>query len=262
MDLGLAGKVAIVTGGSEGIGKATVRSLAREGARVVACARRQDVLRAAADEVAEDTGGEVVPIAADVRQPADVARLVAQSVEGFGRLDILVNNAGTSRALPFEAATDDVWQENFDLKVFGAIRTIRAALPHLRAAGGGSIVNLLNIGAKQPGPRSLPTTASRSAGLAITKALSKELAADRIRVNAVLIGLVKAGQHETQWREAGSPGTLEEYYAEKARGAAIPLGRMAESEEAGDLIAYLSSPRAAYITGVAVNFDGGASAVV
>jgi NAD(P)-dependent dehydrogenase (short-subunit alcohol dehydrogenase family) len=262
MDLGLAGKVAIVTGGSEGIGKATVRSLAREGARVVACARREDVLRAAADEIAEDTGGEVVPLAADVRRPEDVTQVVGQSVERFGRLDILVNNAGTSRALPFESATDEVWQEDLDLKVFGAIRMIRAALPHLRAAGGGSIVNLLNIGAKQPGPRSLPTTASRGAGLAITKALSKELAADHIRVNAVLIGLVKAGQHETNWRAQGSQGTLEEYYQRMAQRGPIPLGRVAESGEAGDLIAFLSSPRAAYITGVAVNFDGGTSAVV
>jgi 3-oxoacyl-[acyl-carrier protein] reductase len=259
VELGLKGKAAIVTGGSEGIGRATARSLAREGVRVVVCARRQEVLERAAREVAAETGGEVVPVVADVTRPEDVERLVRTAVERFGRLDILVNNAGTSAARPFEEVGDAAWQADLELKLFGAIRATRLAIPHLRAAGGGSVVNLLNIGAKQPGARSVPTSVSRAAGLALTKALSKELAADRIRVNAVLIGLVKSGQHERSWQRRGE-GSLEDHYAGMARG--IPLGRVAEAEECGDLIAYLSSARAAFITGVAINFDGGASAVV
>ena len=262
MDLGLAGKVAIITGGSEGIGRAAARSLGREGARVVVCARRADVLERAAGQVAEETGAEIVPVAADVSRAPDVERVIRTTADRFGRLDVLVNNAGTSRALRFETVSDEDWQDDLDLKLFGAIRTTRLAIPHLRQAGGGSVINILNIGAKQPAAASVPTSVSRAAGMALTKALSKELAPDNIRVNAVLIGLIKSGQHERRWHAQGGGGTLEEFYAAMARDRGIPLGRVGEAEEVGDLVAFLSSARAAYITGVAINADGGTSAVV
>jgi 3-oxoacyl-[acyl-carrier protein] reductase len=262
MDLGLTGKVAVITGGSEGIGRATAQSLGREGASVVVCARREDVLRHAAEEVAEATGAQIVPVAADVTQPADVDRVIQTAVDRFARLDILVNNAGTSRAGAFESLTDETWQGDLELKLFGAIRASRAAIAHIRKSGGGSIINILNLGSKAPGPRSYPTSVSRAAGLALTKALSKEFAADRIRVNAILIGLIKSGQHERRWRAAGSPGTLEEFYAEMARNAGTPVGRVGEADEVGDLIAFLCSARGSYITGVAINMDGGTSPVV
>jgi 3-oxoacyl-[acyl-carrier protein] reductase len=262
MDLGLKGKVAVVTGGSEGIGRATAQSLGREGASVVICARRMDVLQKAADEVAEATGAQIVPVRADVTNIQDVERVVQTAVDRFGRLDILVNNAGTSAAEAFESVTDEGWQADLDLKLYGAIRATRAALPHLRKAGGGAVVNVLSIGAKQPGARSLPTTVSRAAGMALMKALSKELAADNIRVNAINIGLIKSGQNDRRWQSMGSPGTRDEYYAETARRTGIPLGRVGEAEEVGDLIAFLASSRGAYITGVSINVDGGTSAVV
>jgi NAD(P)-dependent dehydrogenase (short-subunit alcohol dehydrogenase family) len=262
VELGLRDKVAVITGASEGIGRAAAASLGREGANVVVCARRADVLAEAATAVAEETGAQVVPVAADVSRAEDVERVVQTAVERFGRLDVLVNNAGTSRASGFEANSDQDWQDDLDLKLFGAIRSVRAALPHLRQAGGGSIVNILNLAAKQPGAASLPTSVSRAAGMALTKALSKELAPDNIRVNAVLIGLIKSGQHERRWRAAGSHGTLDAYYADQARRRAIPLGRYGEAQEAGDLIAFLCSARAAYITGTAINLDGGTSNVV
>ena len=262
MDLGLQGKVAIVTGGSEGIGRAAAQSLGREGAAVVVCARRADVLRKAADAIAEATGAEIVPVSADVRNAQDVEQLVQGAVDRFGHLDILVNNAGTSAAAAFESVTDDAWQSDLDLKLFAAIRATRAAVPHLRRAGGGSIVNVLNIGAKQPGARSVPTSVSRAAGMALMKALSKELAADNIRVNGINIGLIKSGQHERRWTAMGSPGTLEDFYAENARRSGIPLGRVGEAEEVGDLIAFLCSSRGAYLSGVSINMDGGLSAVV
>lgn len=262
MDLRLNGKVAIITGGSEGIGRAAAASMAAEGVNVVVCARRQDVLEQAAREISSGLAGEIVPVAADVSRAEDVARLVETTVNRFGRLDILVNNAGTSRALPFENVDDGVWQEDIDLKLYGAIRTTRLAIPHLRAAGGGSIVNVLNIGAKQPGAASVPTSVSRAAGMALTKALSKELGPDNIRVNAVLIGLIKSGQHERRWRAGGQTVPLEQFYEGMVPGRGIPLGRVGEAAEAGDLITYLCSPRAAYITGVAINMDGGASGVV
>jgi 3-oxoacyl-[acyl-carrier protein] reductase len=262
MDLGLKGKVAIVTGGSEGIGRATAQSLGREGARVVVCARRGDVLERAAQDVAEATGAEIVPVQADVRNSADVERLVSTAVQKFGRLDILVNNAGTSATGDFEALPDDVWRADLDLKLFGAIRTIRAAVPHLRAAGGGSIVNLLNLAAKQPGPRSMPTSVSRAAGMALMKALSKELAPHNIRVNGVNIGLIKSGQNQRRWEREGGSLSLEDFYAESAQRMGIPLGRVGEPEEVGDLITFLCSSRGAYISGVAINMDGGLSGVV
>lgn len=260
MELGLRGKVAIVTGGSEGIGRATARALAREGARVLICARRADVLAVVARDLAEETGGEVVAVPADVSVVEDIERVVEAAVAMWGRIDVVINNAGTSRSGRFELVSDAVWQEDLDLKLFAAIRLVREALPHLRAAGGGSVVNLLNIAAKQPGAGSVPTSVSRAAGMALTKALSKELAPDKIRVNAVLIGLVKSGQHDRRWEAAGGP--REDYYANMAREKQVPLGRVAEAEEAADLIAFLASDRAAFITGTAINFDGGASAVV
>ena len=260
MDLGLAGKAAIVTGGSAGIGRGVALRLAQEGVRVAICARRAEPLEEAADALREQTGGEVLPVAADVSKADDVRRLIEAAVERFGRLDILVNNAGTSSASPFADVDDGVWQEDLDLKLFAAIRTIRLAVPHLARAGGGSIVNVVNIGAKAPPARSLPTTVSRAAGVALTKALSKEFAPQQIRVNAVCIGLVKSDQWVRRARALGI--TLEEYYERTARERAIPLGRVAEAEEVGDLIAFLCSERGRYITGTAINFDGGSSAVV
>jgi 3-oxoacyl-[acyl-carrier protein] reductase len=243
MDLGLEGKVAVITGASEGIGKATSRLLAREGANVVMCARRPDVLEVVASEIREET-----------------ENLIKRAVENFGSLDILINNAGTSAAHSFETVDDAAWQNDLDLKLFAAIRAVRLALPHMRNAGGGAIINMLNTGAKAPAGSSTPTSVSRAAGLALTKALSKELAADNIRVNAVLIGLIKSGQHE---RRAAARGVdLEQMYVEEAQKRGLPLGRYGEAEEAADLIVYLASSRASYVTGVAVNMDGGMSPVV
>jgi 3-oxoacyl-[acyl-carrier protein] reductase len=262
MDLGLRGKVAVVTGGSEGIGRATAHSLGREGANVVVCARRANVLEKAASDIAEDTGAQIVPVAADVTRSDDIQRVIQEAVQRFGRLDILVNNAGRSAAGPFEALDDAGWQSDLDLKLFGAVRAIRAALPHLRSAGGGSIVNVLNLGAKAPGPRSMPTSVSRAAGLAMTKALSKELAPDNIRVNGIMIGLIKSGQHERTWQRQGADGTMDDFYVRQAKNAAIPLGRVGDASDVGDLVAFLCSTRGSYITGVAINMDGGLSAVV
>jgi 3-oxoacyl-[acyl-carrier protein] reductase len=262
VDLGLRGKVAVVTGGSEGIGRAAAQSLGREGVSVVVCARRADLLRESAAAVAEATGAEIVPVKADVTVPSEVENVIQTAVDRFGRLDILVNNAGTSAAGAFESLTDEAWQADLELKLFGAIRATRAAIPHMRKVGGGSIVNLLNLAAKQPGARSYPTSVSRAAGMALMKGLSKELAADNIRVNGINIGLIKSGQNRRRWESMGRPGTLDAFYAETAKHMAIPLGRVGEAEEVGDLIAFLCSARGAYISGVSINVDGGASGVV
>ena len=263
MELGLKGKVALVTGGSEGIGKAAAKSLAAEGASVVICARRVDVLEKAAGEIRASTGGDVMAVSADVTDPDQLRVLFEEIVAAHGRIDILVNNAGTSAGGYFGDASDQVWQADLDLKLFAAIRCCRLAIPHMQAAGGGRIINVTNTGGKAPGPRSVPTTVSRAAGIALTKALSKDYASDNILVNTVCIGSIKSGQIQRRWeRERANGGnlTLDQWYAE--RGTDIPLGRVGESEEAGDLITFLASERASYITGVAINIDGGASAVV
>jgi NAD(P)-dependent dehydrogenase (short-subunit alcohol dehydrogenase family) len=262
MDMGLAGKVAIVTGGSAGIGYAAAYSMAKEGANVVICARRADALEAAAGSIREDTGAEIVPCAGDVSQEADIQRLFDLTLATFGRLDILVNNAGKSHAEPVTVVDDQGWQDDLDLKLFAAIRTIRLAVPHLTAAGGGSIINVVNIGAKAPAAGSVPTSVSRAAGIALTKAASKDLAKHNIRVNAVCIGLIKSDQHTRRAAAANRLHDMDTVYDEMAVARGVPLGRVGEAEEAGDLIAFLASDRSRYISGTAINMDGGASAVV
>lgn len=256
LELGLAGKVALVTGGSEGLGRACAARLARCGARVAICARRQGPLDEAAAALRAG-GAEVLAQAADVTRAADVEALFAAVVARFGGLDILVNNAGTSAAAPFERVDDEAWEADLQLKLMAAVRTCRLAIPLLRARGGGAIVNVTTIGGKAPAPRSLPTSVSRAAGINLSKALAGEYAAERIRVNTICLGIVRS----EQWARRAS-GDLEAYYAQVARERQIPLGRVGEAEEFADLVAFLVSERARFITGTAINFDGGASAVV
>ncbi len=265
MEMGLDGKVAIVTGGSEGIGKAAAERMAGEGANVIIVARRQDVLDAAADEIRTATEGEVLPLSADVTDKDTATRVVNTAVERYGRVDILVNNAGTSMAKGFENVSDDDWELDFELKVWGAVRLIRASIPEMRKVGGGRIINVTNLGGRTPGANSMPTSISRAAGIAITKGLSKDLASDNILVNTVCIGLIKSGQHQRRYdaRIVNEPDLdMDDFYAQLATGRGVPLGRVGEGSEAGDVIAFLASDRASYLTGVAINIDGGASAVV
>ena len=150
-----------------------------------------------------------------------------------------------------------------DLKLFGAIRFCRLAIPHMREQGGGRIINVTNLGAKAPAAASVPTSVSRAAGIAVTKAMSKEFAQDNILVNTVCIGLIKSGQHESRFERTMSDNpdnTLEGMY--ESMGSRVPLGRVGEAAEAGDVIAFLASERASYLTGIAVNIDGGTSPVV
>jgi NAD(P)-dependent dehydrogenase (short-subunit alcohol dehydrogenase family) len=260
MDLGLQGKVALVTGGSDGIGRATAEELAREGARVAICARRPEPLEAAAAELRATTGGEVIAVPADVSKADDVERCI-RAVEGqLGTITLLVNNAGTSAARSLETVDDGSWYADLDLKLMAAVRASRLVVPGMRAAGGGRIVNVTNIGAKQPGANSLPTSVSRAAGIALTKALSKELARDGILVNTVCIGLIKSGQITRAARSRFPDADLDEAF--ERMGQPIPLGRVGEASEAAAVITFLLSERASYVTGVAINIDGGTSGVV
>jgi NAD(P)-dependent dehydrogenase (short-subunit alcohol dehydrogenase family) len=255
LDLGLTGKVAIVTGGSVGLGRAAAMRLAREGARVSICARRKEVLERTAAEIRQG-GGDVLAIPADVTRPEDIENVVKATTDRFGGIDILLNNAGTSAAAAFEKVDDDTWHEDFELKVMGAIRFCRLAIPQMKKRGGGRIVNVTTVGGKAPAPRSLPTSVSRAAGINLTKSLAHEYAADKILVNTICIGLVRSAQIDRRAKD----GDLEGHYRELAK--RIPLGRVAHASEFGDLVAFLVSDRAAYITGTAINFDGGMAATV
>jgi NAD(P)-dependent dehydrogenase (short-subunit alcohol dehydrogenase family) len=257
MDLGLKNRVALVTGGSQGIGKACAMKLAEEGATVVIAARGRELL----DQVAADiraAGGKVLAIAADVSQDAECTRIIQEILKAYGRLDILINNAGTSATGEFESVTDKDWQADFDLKLFAAIRLSRLAIPEMRKNKWGRIINVTNIGAKQPRAKSMPTTVTRAAGLAMTKALSKEFAADNILVNSVCIGLIRAGQHERKAAKAGI--SVEQLY--ENHGKDVPLGRVGRAEEVANVVAFFSSEASSYVTGSSVNLDGGMSAVM
>ena len=265
MDLGLRDKVAIITGGSDGIGKAAALSMAQEGASVVIVARRPDVLEEATQDIKAATEGQVLPISADVTDPDSARSIVERTLNQYGRLDILVNNAGTSMAKAFEEVSHEDWEFDFELKVWGAVRLIQESIPEMRKVGGGRIINVTNLGGRTPGPASMPTSISRAAGIAITKGLSKDLAKDNILVSTVCIGLIKSGQHQKRFdaRVQNQPDlSVDAFYDQLAAGRSVPLGRVGEPEEAGDVIAFLASERASYLTGIAVNLDGGASAVV
>jgi NAD(P)-dependent dehydrogenase (short-subunit alcohol dehydrogenase family) len=260
MDLGLAGKVAAITGGSEGIGRASAFRLCAEGVRVAICAQREHELQTTAQEIASATEGEVLAVRADVAHAADCAQFVQQTIERFGRLDILVNNAGRASTMPCEQAVDAVWQEEIAVALYGVIRCTRLAIPHMRRQGGGRIINMTSIAGKQPGACLLPASVTRAAGITLTKALASEYAADNILINAICLGGVKSARWTRRWQAHFSHLTLDEFYAKQ--GELIPLGRLGEAEDVADLVCFLASERARYITGTTITIDGGLSGLV
>ncbi|MBT6274486.1 MAG: SDR family oxidoreductase [Chromatiales bacterium] len=262
MDIGVTGKVAIVTGGSEGIGRAAATRLAQEGAKVAIVARTQADLDAAAAAISGSSGSDVIGIACDIRDEDSVQAMVAKVVERFGGVDILINNAGTSSAGRFEDMTNEQVEEDFTVKVKGAIYCTRHALPHLKQ-GGGAICNTTTPGGKAARGGSQPTSMSRAAGISLTKAWSMEFAEYGIRVNTVCVGLLKSRQHlrRVEGIQAKDPSyTVDTHWESMGKG--VPLGRVGEAQEAGDVIAFLCSASASYVTGTAVNVDGGTSPVV
>lgn len=260
MDLGLKDKVALITGGSKGIGLHTAICLAKEGAKVAIVARNEEHLQKAAERILQETGTEALAISADVTQLELCKMAVEKTVEKFGRLDILVNNAGTANAKPFEQVDEELWQYDLDLKLHAAIRFSRFAVPHMRKAGGGAIVNVTASAAKTPSASSLPTSVSRAASMALTKAMSRDLAADNIRVNTVCIGLIRSDQIEKMWRNNAPDLTWEEFSRDPRHD--IPLGRIGETDEAARVITFLVSDAASYVTGTSVNIDGGKAAAL
>jgi len=261
MEIRLDGRSALITGGSKGLGLAMATTFAQSGADVAIIARDQQALEAARAAIAASAEVKVRAYSCDVRQPDQIRRTFQSVIDDLGKVDILVNNAGTSRAGRFEDASDEVWQEDLDLKLFAAIRLTRLAFPAMKERRWGRIINVLNIGAKAPRPNSAPTAVSRAAGLALTKILSGEGALHNVLVNALLVGLIKADQHIQHFKQnnAGAK-SMDEYYANL--GSRVPLGRVGEAQEFANIACFLASDAASYITGTAINVDGGTSPVV
>jgi len=260
MEISLKGRHAVITGGSLGIGRAIAKRFAAAGADVVIAGRRPDVLDQTAKAISEETGGTVIGLAADVSKAEDCALLAEAAEQALGPIDILVNNAGTSARGPFLDVDDDAWQADLDLKLFAHVRLSRRFLPGMAERRWGRIINVLNIGSKAPAAQGAPTAVSRAAGLALTKVLASEFAPHNVLVNALLVGKIKSNQWEKRHVAAGDNRAIEEYYAELGEG--IPLGRYGEAEEFADLACFLASDNAGYVTGTAINVDGGLSPVV
>jgi len=257
MEVSLAGRSAIITGGSKGVGLAMAIEFAVSGADIAVVARGREALDAAVAAVRARAQVKVAGIAADVADAADVKRAHDEAMRALGKIDIVVNNAGTSNTSAFEALTDEVLQADLDLKLFGAVRLTRLAWPQMKERRWGRVINVLNIGAKAPRAGSAPTSISRAAGLALTKVLAGEGAPHNILVNAMLVGLIESDQHVQRAKRTGV--AYDDYV--KNHGKNIPLGRMGKPEEFARMACLLASDANGFVAGTAINVDGGASPV-
>lgn len=256
MDCGLGGKVALVTGGSKGLGRAIALELAREGAQVALCARNAADLAATGQKIAAATGRDPLRVVADVTVPDDIARFVDTAMERFSGIDVLINNAGRATPGAFATLTDADWQADLEVKLFAQIRCTRAVLPHLRARGGGRIVNINSIYGMMPDPAFFATSANRAACLNFSKALALELAPENILVNSVNIGFVDTPQWDNIWRRRAPEQPREEFLATLAR-QEVPLGRFGTAEEVAGIVVFLCGRHASYITGASIDVSGG-----
>ncbi|MQY34573.1 Dihydroanticapsin 7-dehydrogenase [Streptomyces sp. RB17] len=257
MDLGLADRTVLVTGGSSGVGLATVRALLGEGARVAACARDADRLAKAAAGLG--TGGDrLLTGGCDVRDADAVRQFTERAAAHFGgRLDGLVNNAGQSRMKALDETTAEDWRDELELKFAGVLNPLAAARGYLRASDAAAIVNVNAVLAKQPETRLITTSAARAGILNLSASLARELAGEGIRVNSVCLGLIDTGQWTRRHATAGSRLGYEEWQAEIAADRGIALGRLGRAEEVAFAIVSLLSPRASYITGTSIDVCGG-----
>jgi 3-oxoacyl-[acyl-carrier protein] reductase len=257
MQTDLQGQVALVCAASRGLGRAAARALAGEGCRVVICARDQAALQRVAADLAAETGSEILPVTADLTRRADVARLVETTVRHFGGLDVLVTNAGGPPSGLFDTIGEDDWRAAIDLVLMSVVRLCMESVPHLRRRGGGRIINITSVSVKQPIDGLMLSNALRAAVVGFSKTLATELARDGILVNCVAPGYTRT---DRVTELAAATAAREQTTAEAVEARLVqhvPLGRLGEPRELGDLIAFLASARSSYITGTTIQVDGG-----
>jgi len=252
MDLSLLDKVAIVTGSSRGLGLASARALAAEGCRVTICGRQSAILEAARASLGTVAGNpsRILAVQADVSRAADVERVVSQTVEAFGGVDVLVNNVGAAGGAGLLDTSDLEWQQALDQTLFPALRASRAVVPHMRARGGGSIVIIASIYGREAGGR-MTYNAVKAAEISLAKSLAQQLAPSGIRVNSVSPGSILFEGGSWWKRQQADPEGIAEFVRRE-----LPFGRFGRAEEVGDVVAFLASPRASWISGTSVVVDG------
>ena len=252
MDLGLTGKIAIVTGSTRGLGFATVKALLAEGCHVTVCARGEEGLAAAVNELRGLPGGteRILAIQADLSTDKGVADVVMRTVETFGGLDILVNNVGLAKGSTITETSDAEWHEAFDQTLYPAIRASRMAVPHMRKRGGGSIVMIASIWGRESGGR-MTYNAVKAAEISLAKSMSQQLAKDNIRVNSVAPGSILFPGGSWDKRQKDDPAGIAAFVERE-----LPFGRFGRPEEVGAVVAFLVSPRASWISGTSVPVDG------
>lgn len=262
MHIDLTGRTALVTGGSRGLGLATAARMARSGAKVAILARDLTGLRDAERQlrdVAEDR--PVLAVQADVCDAGQLRVAHDTVVAALGPVDILVNNAGQRALAPFVAITDEMWEADLQLKLMASVRLTRLVWPSMCERRWGRVINVLNTYARAPTPGSAPTSVTRAAQLALTKVLAGEGAPHNVLVNALLVGLIRSSQLATVHRETAPDRPMDEYIQDRVRGLRIPMDRIGEADEFASIACFLASDCASYVTGAAINVDGGMSPV-
>ena len=261
MDIRLDGRSAIITGGSKGLGLAIAQEYFASGADVAVLARDQGALNDAKAAIQATGGkGKILAISCDVSKAGPIQAACEQANREFGKVDIFVNNAGQSIRGPSETITDEQWQGDLDLKLFAQIRFCRILMPQMKQRKWGRIISVLNIGAKAPGADSAPTSVSRAAQMALTKAMSQEGAPHNVLVNSLHVGVIVSDQIKRRFDRERPNVSFEQYIADA--GKSVPLGRMGKPEEFAAVATFLASEQAGYVTGCAINVDGGRSPVV
>jgi NAD(P)-dependent dehydrogenase (short-subunit alcohol dehydrogenase family) len=256
MDLGLGGSVAFVTGASKGIGKECARLLAQEGCAVAITARGEELLTKTAQEIANDTGRQVLPLAGDMSNWDDVTRTVGEAISRLGRIDVLITCAGSSPGGLLEELTEEDWSASLNLKFMGYVRTCRAVLPHMRERGGGSVVLVVGNDGLKPSYWETTAGAANAADINFASSMAEQYGPHRIRVNTVNPGPVNTDRWDGLEKAFARDKGVDQARAHELALASLPLGRICEPEEVASLVTFLVSPRASYINGAHIPIDG------